>query len=108
MGLLWGLIIGGLAGWIAGNLMKGQGFGLLGNIAVGLVGGFLGGLVFRLLGLAATGIIGSLVMSVVGAVLLLFIVGKIKADDKDAVRGKGEGPMPVHLTPHVFPSRLTS
>lgn len=59
--------------------MKGSGFGLLGNILVGIVGGILGGWVFSLLGIGADGsLIGSLVTAVVGAVILLFILGKLK------------------------------
>ena len=73
------LIIGGLAGWIAGNIMRGGSFGILGNIVVGVVGGLLGSVIFKLLGLASTGIIGSLVVSVVGAVVLLWIVSKVKS-----------------------------
>lgn len=78
MGLILNLIIGGLAGWIAGNLMKGRGFGVVGNVLLGVVGGFFGAIVFRLLGLASTGIIGSLVISTIGAALLLYIARKIK------------------------------
>ena len=72
------LIIGALAGWIAGNIMKGRGFGLLGNIVVGIVGAFLGGFLFGLLGLASYGFIGSLVMATVGAVVLIYLVSLIK------------------------------
>jgi uncharacterized membrane protein YeaQ/YmgE (transglycosylase-associated protein family) len=75
--LLW-IVIGALAGWIAGRIMRGGGFGPLGNIMVGIIGSILGGWVFGLLGIAAGGIIGSLVTAVVGAVILLWIVGLIK------------------------------
>lgn len=75
MEVIWFLIIGGVAGWIAGELMRGDGFGVLGNIVVGIVGAVIGGFVFDLLNVTAYGLIGSLVMSVVGAVVLLFIVG---------------------------------
>lgn len=67
------LLIGGVAGWIAGILMKGSGSGLLINIVVGIVGGVLGGWLFRLIGLQATGLTGSLVTATVGAVALLFL-----------------------------------
>ena len=60
-GLIIYLAIGAVAGWLAGNLMKGGGFGLLGNIVVGIVGAVLGSFVFGLLGLSATGLIGSIV-----------------------------------------------
>ena len=77
-GLIIFLAIGALAGWLAGKLMKGSGFGVLGNIAVGVVGSVLGGFVFGLLGLSAHGLIGAIVMATGGAALLLFVVGLIK------------------------------
>ena len=72
------LIIGGVAGWLAGLIMKGRGFGVLANIGIGIVGSVLGGFVFRLLGLAAQGAVGELVTATAGAVLLLVIVSAIK------------------------------
>jgi uncharacterized membrane protein YeaQ/YmgE (transglycosylase-associated protein family) len=72
------LAIGAVAGWLAGTLMKGGGFGLLGNIIVGIIGAGVGGLVFGLLGISAGGLVGSIVTATVGAVLLLFLVGLIK------------------------------
>ncbi|MCP5181873.1 MAG: GlsB/YeaQ/YmgE family stress response membrane protein [Pseudomonadales bacterium] len=78
MGLIATLLIGGIAGWLAGKIMRGGGFGILGNIAVGIVGSVAGGFVFGLLGLAAGGWIGSLVMSTIGAVILLWLVGILK------------------------------
>lgn len=77
-GLIIFLAIGAAAGWLAGNLMKGGGFGLLGNIVVGIVGAVLGGFVFGLLGITTTGLIGSIVTATAGAALLLFIVDMIK------------------------------
>ncbi|QDF68085.1 GlsB/YeaQ/YmgE family stress response membrane protein [Shewanella sp. SNU WT4] len=73
------LVIGAIAGWLAGKIMQGQGFGLLGNIAVGIVGSLLGGLVFGMLGFASIGIIGSIISATVGAVLLLYIIQKVKS-----------------------------
>ena len=79
MDILWFLIIGGVAGWIGGIIMKGRGFGILGNIVVGIVGGFLGGFLFGRLGITiGTGIINSLATAVIGSVILLFVVGLIK------------------------------
>ena len=75
--IVW-IIIGAVAGWLAGKIMKGGGFGLLGNIIIGIIGAFIGGFVFGLLGITAGGIIGSIVMATVGAVLLLYIVKLIK------------------------------
>lgn len=79
MSFLYFIIIGAVAGWIAGNIMKGGGFGLLVNIILGVIGGIVGGWAFALLGMASTGgLMGSLVTSVVGAVLVLFVAGLIK------------------------------
>ena len=72
------LAIGAVSGWLAGALMKGGGFGLLGNIIVGVIGAVVGGLVFGLLGISAGGLIGSIVTASAGAVLLLFLVGLMK------------------------------
>ena len=72
------LIIGAIAGWLAGTLMKGGGFGLLGNIAVGVLGAVIGGFLFGLLGISAGGFIGSIITATVGAAVLLFVVGLIK------------------------------
>jgi uncharacterized membrane protein YeaQ/YmgE (transglycosylase-associated protein family) len=69
------LAIGAVAGWLAGTLMKGGGFGLLGNIIIGVIGAFVGGFVFGLLGITAGGLIGSIITSTVGAALLLFLIG---------------------------------
>ncbi len=76
--LLWFLIIGLAAGWIAGNLMKGGGFGLIGNLVIGVIGSFIGGNLLHWIGISTYGLIGSLVAAVVGACVLLFIVGLIK------------------------------
>lgn len=77
-GLLGFLIIGCIAGWIAGQLTKGSGFGLLGNLLVGCVGALAGGLLFSLLGLKGTGLIGSLITAVVGSIVCLYIAAKVK------------------------------
>ena len=78
MNVIFWLLIGAIAGWIAGNIMRGGGFGLLGNIVVGIVGALVGGWVFGLMGIAAGGTLGSLVTAVVGACVLLFIVSLVK------------------------------
>ena len=79
MNFLLFLIIGALAGWIAGKLIRGGGFGFVGNLVVGIVGAVIGGHMFSYLGLeVGDGLIGSLVTSVIGALVLLFIVGLIK------------------------------
>lgn len=78
MDIVWFLLIGAVAGWLAGQLMKGRGFGILGNILVGVIGAVIGGFLFKQFGISAGGLIGSLITAFVGAVLLLFIVGLIK------------------------------
>jgi uncharacterized membrane protein YeaQ/YmgE (transglycosylase-associated protein family) len=73
------LAIGAVAGWLAGLLMKGGGFGILGNIVVGILGAVVGGFLFGVLGIsAADGLIGSIITATAGAVVLLFIVGLVK------------------------------
>lgn len=78
--LLWFLIIGAIAGWLAGQFMKGSGFGLLGDIIVGVIGALIGGWLFGQLHLPIPGgpLIGSLIVAFVGAVILLFLVRLIK------------------------------
>lgn len=78
MGILWSLIVGGVAGWLAGQLMKGGGYGLLVNIVLGLLGGFVGNLVFGVLGLDATNLIGRILCATVGAVLLIVLARALR------------------------------
>jgi len=75
---VWFLIIGLIAGWLAGKIMEGRGFGLLGDLVIGVIGALVGGFLFGLLGLSANGFIGSLITAVVGAIVLLFIARRIK------------------------------
>ena len=74
MGIIGSIIIGILAGFIAGKLMKEGGFGLIVNLIVGLIGAVLGGFIFDQLGVEFAGIIGTLIVSVVGAVVFLWIL----------------------------------
>lgn len=78
MTLIYTLLIGALAGWLAGQIMKGRGFGLLGNIVVGIVGAILGGYLSGILGISISGDLGALITAVLGAIVLLFVVGLIK------------------------------
>ena len=69
------ILVGAVAGWLAGLIVKGYGYGLLGNIVVGIVGAFVAGLVFPRLGLSiGSGIVGSIIHATVGAVILLFLI----------------------------------
>jgi uncharacterized membrane protein YeaQ/YmgE (transglycosylase-associated protein family) len=78
MWLLWTILIGILAGFLAGQIVKGHGMGVLVDLVVGIVGSVLGGWIFTLLGLGAYGLIAQLVMAVVGAVVLLLLVRALK------------------------------
>lgn len=78
MWLIWTIVIGILAGFIASKIVSGSGKGLLMDLVIGIVGSVLGGWIFSMLGLGAYGLIGRLVMAVVGAVVLLLLVRAIK------------------------------
>lgn len=78
MWLLWEILIGIFVGFIAGQIVKGRGMGILVDLIVGIIGSLLGGWIFGLLGFAGYGLIAQLVMGVVGAVVLLLLVRLIK------------------------------
>jgi uncharacterized membrane protein YeaQ/YmgE (transglycosylase-associated protein family) len=79
MNIVWFLLIGVVAGWLASQLMRGRGFGMVGNMIVGVVGAVLGGFLFGILGISTGGgLIGSLITAVIGAVVLLFLVSLVK------------------------------
>jgi uncharacterized membrane protein YeaQ/YmgE (transglycosylase-associated protein family) len=79
MGFIAWIVIGAIAGWLAGVLVKGGGFGLIVDIIVGVVGAFIGGWLAGLLRISlGSGLIGSLITAVTGAVILLFIIRLIK------------------------------
>lgn len=73
------LLVGAIAGWLAGQVMRGRGLGLIGNIVVGIIGAFVGGWLFGLLGISlVSGIIGAILQAFIGAVVLLAVIGAIK------------------------------
>ena len=76
--LLLFLVLGIVAGFLAGKIMKGSGFGLVGDLIVGVIGSFIGVWVFGLLGISSGGLIGLLIAAVVGSLLLLYIVRLVK------------------------------
>ena len=76
--LLWTIIIGLVAGWLAGYLMRGRGFGVLGNIIVGIIGAVVGSLLFGLLGIGAGSTLGEIVVATIGAVVLLFAISFVR------------------------------
>jgi uncharacterized membrane protein YeaQ/YmgE (transglycosylase-associated protein family) len=77
MDLIYLLLIGLCAGWLAGQFTEGKGFGLVGNLIVGVIGAILGGFLLRLIGLTSTGLLGELITATLGAVVLLVILQKV-------------------------------
>jgi uncharacterized membrane protein YeaQ/YmgE (transglycosylase-associated protein family) len=75
--LVWFIIIGVVAGFLAGTVVKGRGFGLLGNLIIGIIGALLGGFIFNVLGIATYNLIGALVCAFVGSVVLLLLLGLV-------------------------------
>lgn len=78
MGIIISIIIGCLAGFIAGKIMQGGGFGLILNLILGVIGGFVGGWLLSLFGVHWHGLLGSLVTSVIGATAVLYIASLFK------------------------------
>lgn len=73
--LVW-LLVGAIAGWLAGNIMRGAGFGLVGNIVIGIIGSFVGGWLFSHFHIVhGGGLIGEIIGATVGAIALLFVIG---------------------------------
>jgi uncharacterized membrane protein YeaQ/YmgE (transglycosylase-associated protein family) len=78
MQFLWFILIGIAAGWLAGQIMKSGGYGLVGDLIVGVIGALLGGFLFGLLGISAGGLLGSLITATVGAIVLIALLKLIK------------------------------
>ena len=78
MNIILYLLIGAVAGWLAGRIMRGGGFGLLWNIIIGIVGGFIGGWLMSLLNIQKAGLLWELIVAVIGAVVLLFVISLFK------------------------------
>lgn len=79
MNFIWFILIGLVAGWLAGQVMKGGGYGVIGDIIVGILGALLGGWLFGALGIGAGGgLIGSLIVAFIGACILIFLLRIIK------------------------------
>ncbi len=76
--LVWFLLIGLIAGWLAGQVMKGGGYGIVGDMIVGVIGALLGGWLFSLLGIASGGLIGSIITAFIGAIILIAILRALK------------------------------
>ena len=78
MGIILSIVLGCLAGFCAGKLMKGGGFGLIMNLVLGLFGGLVGGWLFSMLGIQWGGILGQLGTAIIGAVVILWVASLIK------------------------------
>ena len=79
MEFVWFILVGLVAGWLAGVLVKGGGFGVIGDIVVGVLGAVLGGFLFGFLGFSGGGgLLGSIVVATVGAVVLIFLLRLVK------------------------------
>jgi uncharacterized membrane protein YeaQ/YmgE (transglycosylase-associated protein family) len=79
MEFVWFILIGLVAGWLAGQFMKGGGFGVVGDIVVGVVGALLGGFIFTKLGVSSGGsIVGAIIVATIGAIVLIFLLRLIK------------------------------
>ena len=77
--MLWAIIIGILAGFLAGKIMNGSGYGILMDLLLGFVGGVVGRFVFGMVGIGATGVIGAVLISTAGAMMLIWIVRMMKS-----------------------------
>ncbi len=77
MYLVWFLLVGLVAGWLAGRLTRGSGFGVVGDIVLGVVGAFVGGFLFRLVGFSAHSTLASIIVATVGAVVLVLLARAI-------------------------------
>ena len=78
MEFLWFILIGIAAGWLAGQIMKGGGYGLIGDLVVGVIGALLGGWLFGLAGFSAAGLIGQLAVATIGAIVLILLLRLVK------------------------------
>lgn len=78
MEIIWFIIVGMIAGWLAGQFMRGAGFGIIGNLLVGVVGAVLGGMLFGAVGVEGYGLLGSIVVATIGAMILLAISAALR------------------------------
>lgn len=78
MGFFIWIFVGLIAGWLAGKVMKGGGYGIFMDIVLGICGGLLGGLVFRLLGIGHGGLVGSVIVAFLGALVLVWFTRLLK------------------------------
>jgi len=79
-GFIWWIVVGLIAGWAAGRIMKGGGYGVFADIILGIVGGIVGGWIVSLLGFGPGGMIWSILVAILGAVILIWITRFIKKE----------------------------
>lgn len=77
-GLIWFLLVGLIAGWLAGVLVKGGGFGVIGDIIVGILGAVIGGSLFSSVSIGSGGLLGAILVATIGAVILIFLLRLIR------------------------------
>ncbi len=77
-GLIWWIVVGLIAGWAAGKIMKGGGYGVVMDIVLGIIGAVVGGWLMGELGIYAGGFIGTIIVAIIGAVLLIWITRMLK------------------------------
>ncbi len=87
--VLWWLVVGLIAGFLASRMMRGGGYGLIGDIVVGLIGAFIGGWLAGLLGLGSFGLIGTIVVAFIGACILIAILHAVSRGGAGRSRGWG-------------------
>ena len=79
MEFIWFIIVGLVAGWLAGIVMKGGGFGVIGDIVVGVLGALIGGFLFQSMGVfPGGGLLGAILVALIGAIVLIFLLRLIK------------------------------
>jgi uncharacterized membrane protein YeaQ/YmgE (transglycosylase-associated protein family) len=79
MEFVWFIIVGLIAGWLAGVIMKGGGFGVIGDIIVGIIGALIGGWLFSTMGVSTGGgLLGAIIVALIGAIILIFLLRLIK------------------------------
>lgn len=86
--VLWWLVVGLIAGFLASRVMRGGGYGLIGDIVVGIIGAFIGGWLAGLLGLGSFGLFGTIVVAFIGACILLAILHAVSRGGAGRARGR--------------------
>jgi len=79
-GIIWWIVVGLIAGWAAGRIMKGGGYGVVADIVLGILGGIVGGWVVSLLGMGGGGLLWSILVAILGAVILIGITRLIRRE----------------------------